>query len=375
MDALDKVITDGGADAYVIFASSKDADMRYLTGFTTSDPFVFFKKKGERGVMIVSQMEYARAVREGKTAVMTRTAAKLPEILKNEPDLLKATARMIAGQVSGKILVPPAFPLGLARPLEEECTLIIDVNGLAAIRAVKTRSEIRMIRYVQECTERAIDKGISMIRKSRVKNGVLYLDKVPLTSERVRAEMHILLTGLGCSATDTIVACGKDTAVPHITGSGPLLADEPIVLDIFPHDERTGYYSDMTRTVVKGEPSPEIREMHAAVMGAQDLAVSQIRNGAVGADIHKKVIGFFSELGYENGTRGFIHNLGHGIGLEVHEAPSLGPNGKELASGNIVTIEPGLYYPKTGGVRLEDIGAVTGRGFSRFTNYPKDLVV
>jgi len=375
MDALDQIIGGNNADAYVIYASSADPDMRYLTGFATSDPFVFFKKRGERGVVIISQMEYARAVREAKTGVMTRTAAGLPDILKKEGNLWKATALMIAGQVEGKLLVPPTFPLMLARELEKIQPVIVDEKGVASIRAIKSRAEIRDIRHVQECTEQAIGRGIALIRKSRVKNGVLFLKNEPLTSERVRAEMHRLLIDLGCRITDTIVSCGEDTAIPHATGSGPLYANEPIVIDIFPQDERTGYFSDMTRTVVKGKASEEILDMYHAVMDAHHLAASSVRDGANGAEIHKNVIDLFSDRGYENGSRGFVHNLGHGVGLEIHEAPSLGPNGGPLSAGNVITIEPGLYYPKIGGVRLEDTGMVTRRGFTSFTTYPKDLVL
>lgn len=373
MDALDQVIAAAGADAYVMYASSLDPDMRYLTGFTTSDPFVYFKKRGQRGTIIVSQMECARAARESKAAVMSRTSAGLPEILKRESNHWKATAIMIAGQVDGTILVPPTFPHALARALSETCTISVDEKGLESLRAVKSRTEIRSIRHVQECTERAVDIAITMIRKARVRKGELALDRRPLTSERIRSEMHKVLVELGCRTTDTIVACGKTAAVPHALGSGTLIPDEPIVIDLFPQDEKTGYYSDMTRTVVKGEAAPEILEMYEAVTEAHDLAVSRVRAGANGAEIHNEVIGFFSERGYGNGTKGFVHNLGHGVGLEVHEAPSLGPSGGDLSAGNIITIEPGLYFPEIGGVRLEDIGMVTARGFTRFTRYPREL--
>jgi len=375
MDPLDHIIAQKNADAYVIFASSVDPDMRYLTGFTASDPFVFIKKKGALGVVIVSQMEYARAVHEAKTAVMTRTAAGLPGIMEKEKDAWKATALMIAGQADGTLLVPPEFPLKLARALETERKIVIDETGLVALRAIKKRGEIKLIRHVQECTEAAIRRAVTLIKRSRIRNGILSLKDKPLTSERIRAEMHRLLIDRGCWATDTIVSCGKDAAIPHELGSGPLQAHEPIVIDLFPQDEKTGYFSDMTRTFVKGTPSTEIRDMYTAVVDAHDLAVSSVRAGANGAEIHGKVTDLFKERGYESGMKGFVHNLGHGVGLEIHEEPSLGPNGGPLASGNVVTIEPGLYYPKVGGVRLEDIGLVTRRGFTVFTKYPVDLVL
>ncbi|MDD1666880.1 MAG: M24 family metallopeptidase, partial [Methanomicrobiales archaeon] len=126
---------------------------------------------------------------------------------------------------------------------------------------------------------------------------------------------------------------------------------------------------------VKGEPSAKIGEMFEAVLGAQGLAAGLVRPGATGAEIHGKVVDYFRERGYESNTKGFIHNLGHGVGLEVHELPTLGPAGGELAAGNVITLEPGLYYPGVGGVRLEDAGVVTADGFRDLTRLPKELRV
>jgi Xaa-Pro aminopeptidase len=375
MDALGDAIVRSGADAYVVYASSADADMRYLSGFTTSDPFIYIRKPQRRGLIIVSQMEHARAVRESSAAVMTRAQAGLVEILKEEEDPWRATAKMITGQVRGTILVPPYFPLALARALQESVDVVVDHACLESMRAVKTRPQIAAIKDVQQVCESAIRLGISLIRRSNVQNGILYAGKKPLTSERVRAAMHRHLVAHGCTATDTIVSCGEDTAIPHCLGSGALRARQPIVLDMFPRNERSGYFSDMTRTVAKGSPDAKVLEMYAAVCEAQALAVRHIRAGASGAGIHQMVVDFFLERGYGSTNNGFVHNLGHGVGLEVHELPSLGPSGKELAAGNVITVEPGLYCPGTGGVRLEDIGAVTRKGFARFSKFPTDLVL
>ncbi|MDD1687765.1 Xaa-Pro peptidase family protein [Methanoregula sp.] len=375
MDPLSDAIKKSGADTYVMYASSRDADMRYLTRFTTSDPFVYVKKAGEKGTIIISQMEVGRASRESPCAVMTRAEAGLPEILKKEKDPLRATATMIAGQAGKKILVPPQFPVGLARALEKHCTVSVDTGTVLSMRAKKTKTEITALRHVQKVTETAMDLGISLIRKSTAKKGVLYTKGKPLTAEDVRFVMHSHLLSCGCTAVDTIVSCGKDTAIPHMTGTGPLLADEPIIIDLFPMEEASGYYADMTRTVVKGEPSDEIREMYNALCGAKQLAFSLIKPKVSGADVYQAVVDYFAERGYESDTRGFIHNLGHGVGLHIHEMPTVGPAGKALIAGNVITVEPGLYYPGTGGVRLEDIGVVTARGFDNFTNYSEELIL
>ena len=375
MDSLSKAIRKSGADAYVIYASSRDTDMKYLTHFTTSDPFVFFKKPGEPGVIIVSQMETGRASREATATVMTRSQAGLPEIMKTETDPYRATAKMIAGQVGKKILVPPNFPIALANAMSEYCSVVVDGGTIQSMRAKKSKIELILMNNVQKVTQRAMDRAISLIRSSSVKKGILYIDQKPLTSEQVKFSMHSLLLEHGCSAVDTIVSCGEDTAIPHMSGSGPLKSDEPIVIDLFPVEEKSGYYADMTRTVVKGEPSKDIREMYDALREAKKLGISRVKAGVSGADIHLAVVDFFNERGYETDTRGFIHNLGHGVGLQVHELPTIGPAGKALESGNVITIEPGLYYPGIGGVRLEDIGAVTSRGFNNFTTFSEELIL
>jgi Xaa-Pro aminopeptidase len=375
MDPLSNAVKKSGADAYVLYASSRDADMRYLTHFTTSDPFVFFKKPGDPGVIIISQMELGRASREASAAVMTRTQAGLPDILKKEKDPYRATAMMIAGQVGKKILVPPNFPIALANSLNKYCTILVDSGTVQSMRAKKSRDEILLMKNVQKVTEKAMERAISLIRSASVKKGILYLDKTPLTAEFVKFSMHSLLLQHGCNAVDTIVSCGEDTSIPHITGSGPLKSDKPIVIDLFPVNEISGYYADMTRTVVRGEPSPEILEMYNTLREAKHLGISLVRKGASGADIHQEVVDFFKDHGYESTTRGFVHNLGHGVGLQVHELPTVGPAGKALLSGNVITIEPGLYYPGIGGVRLEDIGVVTAKGFENFTKFPEDLII
>lgn len=372
---LDTAIRDAGACAYVAYGPSADANMRYLTRFTTTDPVVFIKKPGERGMLIVPQMEYERAVRESGAAVLTRSDAGFFEYLKDGASRTEATARMIAGLSGGAVLVPERFPLGLARALEVSVPVILDAGTVEAMRAVKSPEELERIRSVQRATEAAMDRAIALIRGARPVDGVLHRGGEPLTSERVRGEMHSLLFGFGCSAKETIVACGADTALPHHTGSGPLLAGEPIVIDIFPQDEKSGYHADMTRTVVWGEPSVEIREMYEAVRDAHEMASSLVRPGAGGGDLYQRVVEFFRERGYATDTQGFVHSLGHGVGLDVHEQPSLGPVGETLVAGNVVTIEPGLYYKGVGGVRLEDMGAVSPDGFDRFTQYPMELIL
>ncbi|QYZ79435.1 aminopeptidase P family protein [Methanofollis formosanus] len=377
MDKLDDALAATECSAYLLYASSADADFRYLTGFQVSDPLLYLKKRGEAGMLVVPQMEYERAATESSAVPVTRAESGFLKFLDEEKDPWRALARTAVSLAGGgRVMVPKAFPYWLGKLLEEQTGVVADEHGVVrSMRAVKTSRELAAIRAAQQATETAMDVGISMIRRSTPKNGVLYFDDAPLTSGRVRTAMHAYLMERGYTARDTIVSCGKETAMPHRQGDGPLLENEPVVIDLFPQHDATGYHADMTRTVVKGEPSPEIAEMHAAVCEAVDLGESLIVAGVEGSAVHNAVVALFKEKGYESENKGFIHSLGHGVGLDVHEGPSLSPSGGPLEAGNVVTVEPGLYYPGIGGVRVENMGAVTQSGFDRFTAYTRDLIL
>ncbi|MDD1677807.1 MAG: Xaa-Pro peptidase family protein [Methanomicrobiales archaeon] len=376
MNPLDEAMQRRSAAAYVAYGSSADADIRYLTHFQVTDPLVYVKKKGEQGIIIVSTMEYERAKRESMVQVMSRNEAGFFEFLKEDPaHREKATARMIAALAGGDVLVPPQFPFLLGKELETFFPVSVEKEAVKGMRAVKSAEELNHLRLVQRATDEAMKTALTLIKKSIPRGEMLVYRDKPLTSEDVKAALQKHLIDHGCIGRDTIVSCGPDTALPHLTGKGPLHPDEPIIIDIFPQAEDSGYFADMTRTVVKGEPSKEITEMYLAVQEAQSRAVSRIRAGISGADIHQDVVDFFKERGYESDSQGFMHNLGHGVGLEVHEIPVLGAGGESLQAGNVVTVEPGLYYPEHGGVRLEDMGAVTDGGFERFTRCEEILIL
>jgi Xaa-Pro aminopeptidase len=375
MDALDRSLQKSSAKAFVMIGSSENADMRYITRFITTDPIVYIRKTGDQGVIIVSDMEYERAARESIVGAVSRAEAGLLRIMDKEKDRWRAYAAMIHNYVDGEVLVPPDLPYALGRYLSDFTPVHLDTGTIPSMRAKKKSAEISDIREVQTATETAMNTAMAMIRRSKPKKRILYHDGEPLTSEKIRNAMHIYLLSQGYLAQDTIVSCGTDTAVPHIAGSGPLVPDEPVVIDIFPRSIRSGYFTDMTRTVVKGTPSPEILEMYSAVKEAQDIAAEKFRPGATGAEVHQSVVDFFHDHGYDSGREGFIHNLGHGVGLDVHELPVVGPSGGKLQRGNVVTNEPGLYYSSIGGVRLENIGVITRTGLDCLTRFPRELVI
>jgi Xaa-Pro aminopeptidase len=185
----------------------------------------------------------------------------------------------------------------------------------------------------------------------------------------------------GGLAANTIVAGGLQGCDPHERGHGPLHAHEPIILDIFPRAQATGYFGDITRTVVRGRASEAVRKLYRTVHQGQQIGFKQIRAGVVTADVHRAVNGFFEQEGYRTGKRkgrmeGFFHGTGHGLGLEIHEAPRMGTSSTDLLKvGHVVTVEPGLYYPGIGGVRLEDVAVVTAKGARNITQFEKVLEV
>lgn len=364
-------------DAYVVYDSSDNEDMRYLSGFLATDPFIYVYKKDGGQFLIVSSMEELRARRESPCSIVTHTAAGIYELLEKHNDADAASAEMIKNFCGEKLLVPYSMPVGFARALESSAQVTIDSGTVLSMRAKKTGVEIEKIRAVQKKNERGVTLAVDTVRKADVsEDGGLFFEDEPLTSEKLREIMHEAFFRMGLDDKDTIASCGADTALPHAKGEGQLFANQPIVLDVFPRDIETGYFADMTRTISKGKPSDEICRMYDTVHEAKELAVSLIRAGVSGADVHNAAADYFTKKGYVTaGTSGFIHSLGHGVGLAIHESPSLSVRGGVLEEGNVVTVEPGLYYPGIGGVRLEDMGAVTEDGFDRFTTFEEELIV
>ena len=202
-----------------------------------------------------------------------------------------------------------------------------------------------------------------------------------MTSEKLRAVIDTAIMQASGLASHTIVAGGKQACDPHEVGSGPLYANEPIILDIFPRSQKTGYFGDITRTVVRGRASEAVRKLYDTVLKGQQLAFKKMRAGVPTVEVHEAVQEFFKREGYKtakhNGRmQGFFHGTGHGLGLEIHEPPRTGPHSPgKLKAGQVVTVEPGLYYPEIGGVRLEDVALVTQGSPRNLTRFEKVLEV
>jgi Xaa-Pro aminopeptidase len=279
--------------------------------------------------------------------------------------------------------VPANFPLGHADHLRANgIELVVDRDFFNGRRRSKNDTELAGIRNAQRACEAALDAARDVLRRSHPNGTGLEVDGEPLTSERLKRVIEDVFADHAVEGGDMIVAHGPQSAVGHDMGSGQILPDEPIVFDLFPRDKATGCYSDMTRTYVVGEPSAELRDWYRLVKEALETSTADVKPGVNGRVLFEGVCELFHGAGYptllhkqpgEVLEDGFIHSLGHGVGLEVHELPTMGRTDQELVPGDVITIEPGLYRAGYGGLRLEDIVVVTEDGYEVITDYPYEL--
>jgi len=384
---LDAYLDETDADGYLVDADSTDSDQYYLSGFDAPDPFVTLYD-GETHLLFPRSLEFGRAKRESRAETVERYVdfghADLVEEHGPDEAVSHVLERFLDAYDVESVAVPPRFPLRTADGLRARgVSVTADTDGtVTEIRATKTEEEIDHVRAAQRANEAAMAAAESLLSGAEVAgDGTLTHNGDPLTSERVKEEIEVTLLRHGCSLDETIVACGADAADPHDRGSGPLTAGEPVIVDIFPQDKATKYHADMTRTFCKGEPTETVREWYELTEQAKDAAFDALEPGATGEDVHDAVCDVYEDAGMatlrsdDRAETGFIHSTGHGVGLDVHELPRLSPSGGELEPGHVVTIEPGLYDPEVGGVRIEDIAVVTEDGYENVTDYEQQLVV
>ena len=261
------------------------------------------------------------------------------------------------------------FPTGIyAKLVEKGWKVELSQKPNCPIRRTKNRRELECLRRSQRAAVAGMKQAVSMIASADIgSRGALRDAHGVLTSERVREAVQIELLKRGCSGRDIIVAGGDQATDPHERGSGALFAGEAIILDIFPRDETTGYWGDLTRTVCRGEAPTVLKKIYNTVLKAQKQALKKVQPNVCGDEIHQHIVSTFEAAGFVTGESdgkhvGFIHGTGHGVGLDIHERPRIGRSGEILGEGDVVTIEPGLYYPGVGGIRIEDTAVVEAVG-------------
>ncbi len=358
-------------------SSKSDANIQYLSGFTAPDPF-FFLKIESANYLVVSAMEKGRAEKQSKSGTQVFTPAELGLSRKQSGKVENQILALIEKTKIRRIQVPADFPVGIFQALKKKGVGIsITAKATCPERKIKTRAEITCIRDSQRAAVAAMNAATDLIETAKVdRENRLRTGKEYLTSEKVRQLIHKTLIDHDCAGVETIVAGGDQATDPHERGHGPLHAGQAIIIDIFPRSEKTGYWGDLTRTVCRGPAVPELKKLYHAVKAAQAAALRAVRPGICADEIHSAAQAVFGQRGYEtkveNGAHvGFIHGTGHGVGLDIHELPRVGTSGETLEVGNVITIEPGLYYPGLGGVRIEDTIVVTEKGWRYLASCPK----
>ncbi len=367
----------------IIGTSETHADLYYATRFLAPDPVIFIRVRG-KDHLLVHDLEIDRAREQARVDIVlaiSKLARELRRRTGMSPTLTDVLIRFLRKRRVKALQVPGDFPVRFYAPLKRAGFQIrYALSPCFTERAIKDGKEIRAIRQALHATARAAAKALRVLRRSSIRGNKLYFRGKALTSESLKKIIRHSLLEDGCTGEHTIVSCGPQTVDPHHCGHGFLRPHRPIVMDIFPRHDTTRYYADFTRTVVRGTASPKLRKIYAAVREAQDIACRTIRDGVDGQKVHQAVTKYFESLGYRTGKirgrmQGFFHSTGHGLGLEVHESPRLGRGRDVLKAGQVVTVEPGLYYKGAGGVRLEDLVVVTKNGCVNLTKFPKTLEI
>jgi Xaa-Pro aminopeptidase len=365
--------------------------MRHEVPLAIGDPFLYLETNGRRAVL-TSALEDER---------IARAAPGLERLLGDElgrDELIEAglsrdeIERELCVRAARRLgirraAVPPEFPLALAERLRaEDIELAADDELFEARRRSKSEAEMAGIRRATEAALDGMARAAAMVREAQIVNGGLRLDGRVLTSEEVRTAIResCARAGASCPADIIVRAAGPGAPIGHDPGAGPLPPHTPIEIDLWPRDENSGCWSDMTRTFVRGEVSGRLAALHEKVLDAHERACAAVRAGVTGLELYDLACDVFEAAGQptqrtkargETLRHGFYFSLGHGVGLEVHEAPLLGRTGRnELVAGDVVAVEPGTVDPEVGGTRVEDLIAVTEQGGDRLTgSFPYGL--
>jgi Xaa-Pro aminopeptidase len=353
------------------------------------DPLLFVARDGDVLVM-TSSLETARVADALPAAeLVTYDELGLFELIEEgmtrDEAELETVVRALRRWEVREAAVAPDLPVAVADRLRRDgFALKVDARAVEARRRAKSPAELEGIRRAQRAAEAGMAAAEALIRGAERSDGRLHHDGEVLTSERVRDAIRAACAGMGAPAPPDILVVSALSGGGHDPGSGPLPADLPIVVDLWPRDERSGCWADMTRTFVAGELTPEVASLRDIVREALEAARAAARPGITGRALYDVAADVVERAGYptqrtrtpgETLTRGFYFSLGHGVGLEVHEPPGLGLAGDEtLVAGDVLAIEPGIEgLDGIGGVRYEDLLLLTEDGSETLTRYPYEL--
>ena len=359
----------------------RSPDLRHLVPHPVADPFLYVEHDGVRRV-VVRSLEVERMAGVPGLEPHPDEEFGLDELRAGgvSPIQIPRQVALNACREFGvtAAVVPPDFPVGLADFLRaNQIELEVD-DSFPGRRRVKTPTQIEGIRRAQRGAEAAVNAITALLASALIEGDAVMLDGEPLTSERLKAAAREAFAASGVASDDFIVAHGYQTCVGHHMGSGAIGVSEPITVDLWPRDEETGCFTDMTRTYCVGPVPEELATYHRLSKEALERSVAEIRPGAKARDVHGAACAVFEAAGYPTQRTkqpgevlldGFFHSLGHGVGLEIHEAPGLSQNDEVLVEGDVLAVEPGCYRQGFGGARLEDLVLVTADGCEVITDY------
>ena len=363
--------------------SLRSPEMRHEIAEAVADEVIFIEHEGKR-MLGCSILELA--IFESREDIVDEVISfeklGIEELVKDTSvptHLLPAelTVNALRQLDISSVIVPSTFPVLFADHLRGQgLEITVDHDAWVGRRRRKAPWEVEGIERAQRAADTAMLTATRMLREAEpTGQGTLRFEGEILTVELIRESMEAELRTQGAESKEILIQPGDQWQAAHSLGSGPIRPNESVIIDCFPRDTATGCWSDMTRTFVSGTPSEDLRKLHGHVRKALDIALNALRPGA--KDAHQQVSEYFHSQGFPTQLHndgpgslkeGFFHGLGHGVGLEVHESPSQGRRSEELVSGDVVAVEPGLYFPGIGGVRLEDTVVITDDGAEHITD-------
>lgn len=375
------------ADLLIYGDTIRSAEMRHEVALVVPDPFLYAEAGGRRHAVVTSMEQPRIAEVDREIELHGLEEFGYDELISNATEradaLLEVAVRAIRTLGLRNAAVPPDFPLALADRLRDAgMTLTADRALFEGRRRVKSQAELAGIRRAQVAAEAGMAAAAELLRRAEPATDGLTADGEPLSCERIKAAIRDAVDRAGGQISAFIVSHGEQTALGHELGSGRIRPDEPVVIDLWPSDPVSGCYADMTRTFVVGKAPPELLRYHELTLEALRRVHGSIRAGLAGRELYGVACEPYEQAGLPTQRtkspgqaldEGFFHSLGHGVGLEVHEAPLLGRAPDVLVSGDVVAVEPGCYRPGFGGCRLEDLVYVTEAGREILTDFPYDL--
>jgi Xaa-Pro aminopeptidase len=371
--------------------TERSAALRHEIPIAIIDPLLFAEVDGRRYVL-TTRLERERVEQALPDAeVLDYFALGYKELVERGMSIAEAgreiETRAVRQVGIEEAVVPGDFPLALGDRLRQDnVVLTVDDAAVELRRRAKSTAELEGIRAAQRAAEAGMAAARDLLAHAVPgTDGQLQLDGKPLLAEDVRARLRAACAEHGAPCPPDVIVASIWQGGGHEPGSGPLPAGLPIHVDIWPRHEASACWADMARTFLVGEPDPE----HAEVIAAQEQLVrtvleescASVRPGITGRELFDAACDAFESAGYptqrtaqQDEDDGFQYSLGHGVGLEVHEAPPLGLAGHEpLVAGDVLAIEPGLWDSRVGGVTFEDLVLVTEDGPELLTRFPYDL--